>query len=221
MNYFCFSKKILITGIIIFLFIIISIIAISFILINNNSSISNSDDLNNSCPDIDYNETQENLNEENEFLLNQYRQKKLLAITFDDGPSKYTKNLLDELNKRDIKATFFVIGANVSKYSDVLDYINSSNSEIAIHSFVHRLFTRLDDTEIIEQIDKTKNAILSCTYTNISLIRVPYGSNCSRVEDIISSQNLVSVLWDVDSLDWKFRNSEKIYNYVLKKVKGN
>lgn len=159
--------------------------------------------------------------EEQKYLLEQYQNKKLLALTFDDGPSKYTKNLIDELNKRDVCATFFLIGENIEKYGTVLEYMNTSNCEIAIHSYVHKLFTRSTNEEIINQISLTKSAINSYTNANINLIRVPYGSTSSRVEQVITSQNLTSVLWDVDSLDWKFRNTLKVYNYVLKNIKGN
>lgn len=211
----CFAKK----NVILFItIIIICIIVISFIFSSKKQTDYNteSDILNNTyCSDID-----KEL-EEQKYLIEQYTNKKLLAITFDDGPSKYTKNLVDELSARKVSATFFLIGQNIEKFGDMVDYINSSGSEIAIHSYVHKLFTRSTNEEIINQISLTRDAILSNTDTQIKLIRVPYGSTSNRVNQVIESENLTSVLWDVDSLDWKLRNTQKVYNYVLKNIKGN
>lgn len=214
----CFSKK----HIIPFILILITIIVISFIIISSilsktqNTYDDECDILNNTyCSDTD-----KEL-EEQKYLIEQYTNKKLLAITFDDGPSKYTKNLIDELTLRGTPATFFLIGQNIEKFGDMVDYINSSGSEVAIHSYVHKLFTRSTNEEIINQISLTRDAILSNTDTQINLIRVPYGSTSKRVNEVIEGENLTSVLWDVDSLDWKLRNTQKVYNYVLKNIKGN
>lgn len=154
-------------------------------------------------------------------LQERYRQKKLIALTFDDGPSKYTKLLLEELQKRDVHVTFFILGENATKRKEILTLEHQLGHEIGIHSYVHKLFTRLKDDEILEQIDKTKNIIYEATDTEALLIRVPYGSVNTRVESLLEKTQLTSILWNVDSKDWKFRNKQKIYQYLLKKVKGN
>lgn len=156
-----------------------------------------------------------------DFLLKKYQEKKLIALTFDDGPSKYTLTLLNILKDKNAKATFFLIGDNIKHNKDILKEIYKNGNEIGIHSYVHKLFTRISDKEIHEQIELTRSEILDIVNCPINLIRVPYGSLSDRVLNVIKNENLTSVLWDIDSLDWKFRNKDKVYNYVLKRIKGN
>lgn len=155
------------------------------------------------------------------FLEEAYKDKKLIALTFDDGPSKYSEQLVDELKKRNVPATFFILGSNAENKHETLKFESDAGNEIGIHSYVHKLFTRLKDEEIEEQIDKTKNIITEATKIEPKLIRVPYGSLNNRVNSLLDKTQLTSVLWTVDSKDWKFRNTEKTYQYVMKKVKGN
>ena len=201
--------------------IIIFLIFILFININNNHNNSNNIFQEKQIKEIDICEESCDENNLSELLNEKFKEKKLIALTFDDGPSKYTKKLLESLNEKNVNATFFLIGDNIRNYKDVLLVMNEYGEEIAIHSYVHKLFTRISDEEIHKQIELTKDEIHSITDVDINLIRVPYGSLSERVLDVIANENLTSVLWDVDSLDWKLRNKDKIYNYVLKKLKGN
>lgn len=156
-----------------------------------------------------------------ELLRKQYENKKLIALTFDDGPSKYTSTLVDELNKRQIPVTFFILGESAEKFPDTLKFQADSGNEIGIHSYTHKLFTKLKEEEILEQIDKTRSVILKLTQKDASLIRVPYGSRNEKIDGILSKVQLTDVLWTVDSKDWKLKNTNKVYLYILKKVKGN
>lgn len=210
-----------------FIFFVISITVVITLSINkidrNNTEEKNAEIDN---IDIDFkddgtcNESNE-FKERNEFLKEQYKNKKLVAITFDDGPSQYTTTLIDELKKRDIPATFFVLGSEVERYPEVLRFASDTENEIGIHSYEHKLFTKLSEEEILEQISKTKNIIYDITGTNPTLIRVPYGSTNKQIKKILEEHELESVLWNVDSLDWKLKNTNKVYNYVIKKFKGN
>ena len=156
-----------------------------------------------------------------EILKEKYEEKKILVLSFDDGPSKYTHDLIDELNKRKINATFFVLGENIEKFHDTLEFEVDSGNEIGIHSYKHKLFTKLTEKEIKEQINKTKDLIYDISHIDVTLIRVPYGAINDNVKTILENESLTNVLWDVDSLDWKFKNKSKTYNYMLKKIKGN
>lgn len=209
------------------LFLIISITVVITLSINkidrNNTEEKNSEIDNIDIDFKDYgtcNESNE-FKERNEFLKEQYKNKKLVVITFDDGPSQYTTTLIDELKKRDIPATFFVLGSEVEKYPEVLKFASDTGNEIGIHSYEHKLFTKLSEEEILEQLSKTKNIIYDITGTNPTLIRVPYGSTNKQIKKILNEHELKSILWNVDSLDWKLKNTNKVYNYVIKKFKGN
>lgn len=156
-----------------------------------------------------------------DMLLQKYKEKKLLALTFDDGPSKYTEKLVDELKKRNVPATFFLLGENAKKFPSTIKFEVDAGNEIGIHSYKHNLFTKLTNNEINEQILLTKYIIFNEVDIDISLIRVPYGSINNRVESLLEENYLTNILWTVDSKDWKFKNVDKIYNYVLKNIKGN
>lgn len=210
-----------------FIFFVISITVVITLSINkidrNNTEEKNAkiDNI-----DIDFNDDEtcnesNEFKERNEFLKEQYKNKKLVVITFDDGPSQYTTTLIDELKKRDIPATFFVLGSEVERYPEVLRFASDTGNEIGIHSYEHKLFTKLSEEEILEQISKTKNIIYDIIGTNPTLIRVPYGSTNKQIKKILEEHELESVLWNVDSLDWKLKNTNKVYNYVIKKFKGN
>lgn len=216
--YFKSSKKLILYA---FLFCI-TILFSFIILFTVNHKIENSQNIDINLESNNYcNEDNSEMIKREEFLMEQYKEKKLIALTFDDGPGKYTEYLVDELKKREIKATFFVLGECAQNRQSTIKYIVDNGNEIGIHSYVHKLFTRISDEEIEQQIDKTRNVIYSACDVEIKLIRVPYGSTNSRITNVLENNQLTNVLWDVDSKDWKFKNTNKIYNYTLKRITGN
>ena len=125
------------------------------------------------------------------------------------------------MKKRNVPVTFFILGENASKRIDTLKFQIDAGNEIGIHSYTHKLFTKLSEDEILEQINKTKEVIKKVYDKEITYIRVPYGSRNKKVDSSLEKANLTDILWNVDSRDWKFKNTAKTYNYVIKKVKGN
>ncbi len=154
-------------------------------------------------------------------IFESYKNNKLICLTFDDGPSEYTKLLIDGLKERNVKATFFVLGKNIAKYPEYIKESYQNGNEIGIHGYTHKLFTRLNNEKILNEIEMTNAELLKLIDKPPTLIRVPYGSLNNRVRDLLEESNLQSVLWTVDSKDWRFLNVDKDYNYVIKKVKGN
>lgn len=144
---------------------------------------------------------------------------KMIALTFDDGPSKYTEEILNILKKNDCNATFFVLGNKVSIYSNLLiESINNGN-EIGNHSYNHKWMIKLNEKDLENQISKTQDIIKEYTGYTPTLIRPTYGSLNDRIKKISS---LDIVLWNVDTLDWKYKNPNKIVENATKKLKdGN
>lgn len=144
---------------------------------------------------------------------------KMIALTFDDGPSKYTEEILNILKKNDCNATFFVLGNKVSIYSNLLiESINNGN-EIGNHSYNHKWMIKLNEKDLENQISKTQDIIKEYTGYTPKLIRPTYGSLNDRIKKISS---LDIVLWNVDTLDWKYKNPNKIVENATKKLKdGN
>ena len=154
-------------------------------------------------------------------LVKKYNNRKLLALTFGDGPSKYTSQILNILQKENIKATFFVLGQSIIDKEDILLREYLEGHIIGIHSYEHVFFTKISKENILYQITTTNTMINDITNSSPIYIRVPYGITNNRVNAILKEQNLENVLWTVDSLDWSYKNSDKTIEHVIENVKGN
>ncbi len=142
--------------------------------------------------------------------------KPIIALTFDDGPSKYTKQIIDLLKKYNCNATFFVLGNKVKIYKDTIKESISNGNEIGNHSYNHKWLSRLKIEDIKEQINKTQDILKEeVNYTPI-LLRPTYGSVNKKIRN---NTNLEIVLWNVDTLDWKIKSSKKIADRSLSQIK--
>lgn len=142
--------------------------------------------------------------------------KNKVAITFDDGPNpEYTVELLEGLQKRGVKATFFVLGAEVEKYPDIVKKIDDGGHLIGVHSYEHVNFGQIGDEAAIEQIEKTQDAIHNVTGKYAGYIRPPYG--CWK-KSLDVEVPLIEVLWDIDPLDWATKDADTVVQRILKGV---
>lgn len=145
--------------------------------------------------------------------LNKYKNKKLIALTFDDGPSNNTKYFIKELQKRDALVTFFVVGNRVKKYENVLKEAYLMGNQIGSHTYSHKNLLYLNEEEITKEIEKTNEAIYNVIGTKPTIIRVPYGNINKKIRSI---SNMNHILWNVDTLDWKYKNSNRVYKEIIK-----
>lgn len=141
--------------------------------------------------------------------------KKLVAITFDDGPGPYTNKLLDILNANKAHATFFMLGNNLEKYRSVVLNVYNSGNEIGYHSYAHTNFKRQDIATIKSELDQSNAILKNITGTTFSLIRPPYGSLNSEIKEELDAS---FILWSVDTEDWRHKDSEYLLNYVLENI---
>ncbi|MEI8340042.1 MAG: polysaccharide deacetylase family protein [Verrucomicrobiota bacterium] len=144
-----------------------------------------------------------------------------IAMTFDDGPDpKLTPKLLDLLKAKGIKATFFVVGQNASEYPDVLKRAVAEGHEIGNHSWSHPNFGKMSDGGVSNELQKTQDAITQATGIKPKLLRPPYGSITKHEREWIHDKfGYKIILWDVDPLDWKYRNSTHVENEILKQTR--
>ena len=152
-------------------------------------------------------------------IIEKYKGKKVIALTFDDGPSRYTEKLLDILEENDAKATFFVLGYKIEDRMDTVKRISRNGHSIGIHGYTHKLFTKLSEEEINYEIEETRNILENIINDKVNFIRVPYGSINEKTKAVIEKHDLTSILWNIDSKDWKLRNKEKIKKRVVKQAK--
>jgi len=130
--------------------------------------------------------------------------KKLVALTFDDGPCKDTERLLDGLKARGVKATFFILGSNARKFPAIVKRIYEEGHEVASHTYDHKNLKSLGSDAIKNQVDNTRYAINDAigAYNDL-IVRPPYGSVDQRVLDALGTP---AIYWSVDSNDWRWVN---------------
>ena len=144
---------------------------------------------------------------------------KKIALTFDDGPGKYSDELLDFLKDRGVHVTFFLIGSQVSSYSSQVKRMYDEGHEIGSHTYTHPVLSSLTDDGIKSEMKKTAKAIKKATGANPTLMRPPYGSYNDRV---LKNLKYPVITWNIDTLDWKYRNAERVADQVYKgAVSGN
>ncbi|GAA3564020.1 hypothetical protein GCM10022419_050920 [Nonomuraea rosea] len=132
---------------------------------------------------------------------------KCVALTFDDGPGEFTGKLLDVLSKRDVRATFFVIGQMVAadKGGHTVRRIVNDGHEIGNHSWSHPALAGLSHEELKHQLKHTENIVQKLTGVRMRVMRPPYGSTDDEVAAETRREGLAQILWNVDTLDWRDR----------------
>lgn len=140
-----------------------------------------------------------------------------IAMTFDDGPHpQNTPRLLDMLAKRNIKATFYVIGRSVDLHPGVLRRTVAEGHEIGNHSHTHRLLSKLGDTEVRQEMQRCQDAIGRAAGVRPRTMRPPYGGLLQRQRELIHSEfGYPTILWSVDPLDWKRPGPSVVASRIL------
>ena len=140
-------------------------------------------------------------------------QKKLIALTFDDGPGPYTQRLLDGLAARGVQATFFELGMRAETYDDTTRRILREGHQVAQHGYDHPQLTSLSDDGVRWQIDHTEdilNDVLGRSFTY--LVRPPYGDFNSRVLSLLDAP---AIIWSIDPVDWRDRNAYTVRDRIV------
>ena len=145
--------------------------------------------------------------------------KKVVALTFDDGPhEKYTTELLDTLANYDVKATFFLIGKNVEKYPEIVKRIQNEGHEIANHSYDHPILPFQSRRKIRRQIDSTSSLIESAAGVIPKYFRPPMGLFTSSVLNVIEASGHIALIGEVYPRDPYKPGVDKIVERVLNRT---
>lgn len=150
-------------------------------------------------------------------------QKKIVALTFDDGPDReFTPIIAGLLKKYKAKGTFFVIGENLKTNNDIAQDLLKNGHEIANHSYSHRKFSTLNEFQIREELNSTEELITSIQQKPLKLMRPPTGHFDKRVVDIFNNMNYITILWgwNQDTRDWAETNGQAIAARVIKNLKN-
>ena len=139
-----------------------------------------------------------------------------VALTFDDGPNaRYTPLLLEGLRKRNIHATFFLLGENIPENEELLLQMQKDGHLIGCHTWSHVQLDKISPSSANREILKTNSLIYHITGTYPTCLRPPYGA---WKKDLELPVTMLPVFWDVDTLDWQSQNPESILDIVRKNV---
>lgn len=145
-----------------------------------------------------------------------------IVFTFDDGPNpKTTPRLLDILAANDIKATFFVLGEKIktAEGKKIVERAYKEGHVIGNHTFTHPNLRNLDPAKVKEEIKRTFDLLCEIT-GNCILFRPPYGSMSGDVQTVLSEFGLGSVLWNVDTMDWKLKTEGQWVDHAMEQIKA-
>lgn len=136
--------------------------------------------------------------------VSQKRPKKVVYLTFDDGPNgATTKRIMRVLSDNDAKATFFVVGNRVKGQEPLLRRVVREGHAIGNHSWSHLDLSRVSPKRIDDEMVWTSRALKTASVATGPCFRPPYGAMNSKVSRAIKRQGLRNKLWTVDTEDWK------------------
>ena len=170
---------------------------------------------------VNYNEIDEYLNfkhvldkeYKNENGFDYDSNKPTIAISFDDGPNNQnTMQILKVLEDYKMCATFFMVGNKMYNQEKILKSVLATHSEIGSHTYSHINMKRVSKDKVKSELDLTSRIYKDITGLDIKLVRPPYGA---YTDDIIKNYNYSFILWNADTDDWKYKDTQRIVDYVL------
>ncbi|WPO80154.1 polysaccharide deacetylase family protein [Flavobacterium sp. KACC 22761] len=153
------------------------------------------------------------------FCNNPSETEKKIALTFDDGPSEFTLEVLELLKKNNAKATFFCIGKNIEKHPEILQKIISEGHLVGNHSYSHsKFFDFYNAKKITEELQKTDKLLEKFTSKKINFFRPPYGVTTPSIRRALKVTGHKVIGWNIRSLDGGTKNTELILNRIKKRI---
>ncbi len=142
-----------------------------------------------------------------------YTGKKLIALTFDDGPSSITTSrLLDILRERGVKATFFVLGNMAQRSPELLKREVAEGHEVGSHTMTHRNLARATVQEISWENEQMNNIFVQILGVAPGIMRPPYGAITDTVRSTVAQP---MVIWTIDPEDWKYKDAVAVRSKVV------
>lgn len=153
-------------------------------------------------------------------IWSQARSRQKVALTFDDGPNRSTEDVLRILDRYRIRATFFLIGSQVNRHSDMVARMVRAGHEVGNHTFAHSYTSETTVEEMERDIYLAEKAIVEASGRLPLYFRPPGGVVNDRVKKASGRMGYSIMLWDVDSRDWALRGeSSRIVENVLQQVR--
>ncbi|MEA5569000.1 polysaccharide deacetylase family protein [Anabaena sp. UHCC 0399] len=149
---------------------------------------------------------------------------KTIALTFDDGPHpQYTPQVLAVLDRYNIKASFFWLGACVNRSPTIAKAVSDRGHWIGLHGYDHRSFTRLSPKDLKGSLEKTQTAIYhACDILPVKVrdVRPPNGLFTPKTLNLFRQWQYRPVMWSVVPEDWVRPGVNKVVQRVMKQVQN-
>ncbi|WP_165280024.1 polysaccharide deacetylase family protein [Paenibacillus protaetiae] len=136
-----------------------------------------------------------------------------VALTFDDGPSPRTKQIVDILTEHQVVGTFLFVGKNAKRNPDAVIYASEQGMSVGNHSWDHRELTKVTLQDQQDELSDTNQVLESLTHQAVTLFRPPYGAVDDSLMSAAKKQNLKVLLWNRDPEDWNAKKPEDIIRY--------
>ena len=147
--------------------------------------------------------------------------RKIVALTFDDGPSpEWTPRILSELKKASIKATFFMTGRHVDQYPEIAKQVAHEGHEIENHGYAHNVVIYYREEELEEEIKYTEYLIKNVTGQTTKYFRPPKAWLGPKSKQKIKQMGYEAVLWSLNSKDWVAFDARRIVRFISKRIKN-
>lgn len=146
---------------------------------------------------------------------------KVVALTFDDGPTEVTDQLLLTLEQEGVRATFFIIGAVLEENIEEGKKIAAAGHELGNHSYSHDRMILVTPSFVKQELEKTDQLIRAAGYQGDIHFRLPFGKKFFTLPYYLSKTNRKTITWDVDPDSYPdiAANSDKIVEFVLSKTR--
>ena len=145
---------------------------------------------------------------------------KLVALTFDDGPSPvWTPKILDELKKAHIKATFFMLGEHVAKYPGIARRVAAEGHDIGNHTYDHHVLLYYTQGELFKEINKTERIIEKTAGIKTKYFRPPKAWLTAEEKNRIEGMGYKIILWSLNSKDWVTFDEKYMVKYIVKNIR--
>lgn len=145
-------------------------------------------------------------------------QEKVVALTFDDGPSEFTPRVLDLLKEFNAKGTFFCLGKQVEKYPQILKQIAEEGHSLGNHSFTHTRVGFQGKVSMMDEIQKTDDAIEKISGQRTQFFRPPFGVTNPSIMRAVRLTGHAVVGWSIRSIDTAIKDELKILNRIKKRL---
>ena len=145
---------------------------------------------------------------------------KVVALTFDDGPSPvWTPKILDELKKAHIKATFFMLGEHAEKYPWIARRVAGEGHDIGNHTYDHHVLLYYTRDELFKEINKTERIIEKTTAIKTEYFRPPKAWLTAEEKKEIKEMGYKIILWSLNSKDWVTFDDKYMVKYIVKNIR--